>query len=57
MQPVDKLVAVNVNIPDAVDVPGLLTGDAGDVGASHPRAMPATAAAFNEMVEVLQRTV
>ena len=57
MQPVDKLVAVNVNIPDAVDVPGLLIGDAGDVGASHPRAIPAEEPAFYEMVAVLQRTV
>ena len=44
-------------MPDAVDVPGLLTGDTGEVGASQPNAIPAVEPAFNEIVNELQLTV
>ena len=54
----DKLVAVNVKIPIAVDVPGLGTGlGLGSVGASQPRATPGCEEAPKEMVVVLQLTV
>lgn len=47
--------AVNVKTPDAVDVPGLLTGEAkGSVGASQPNAIPAVEVAFNPIVPELQ---
>lgn len=54
LQPELKFVAVNVKTPDAVDVPGLLTGEAkGSVGASQPNAIPAVEVAFNPIVPEL----
>ena len=57
LQPELKLVAVNVKTPEAVDIPGLLTGEAkGIVGASHPKAIPAVEVAFKPIVPELQAT-
>ena len=57
LQPVARFVAVRVKTPMAVDVPGLLTGVGGCVGASQPRATPGCEAALIAMVVVLQLTV
>jgi hypothetical protein len=54
LQPVAKFVAVKVKTPIDVDVPGLLTGVGGRVGASQPKAIPLDAAAFKVTVEPLQ---
>jgi hypothetical protein len=57
LHPELKLVAVNVKIPEAVDVPGLLTGEAkGSVGANQPNAIPAVELAFNPIVPELHAT-
>ena len=54
LHPVVKLVAVNVNMPEAVDVPGLLTGLGGAVGANQPNAIPAVELPFTVTVDPLQ---
>lgn len=58
LQPVERLVAVKVKTPIAVDVPGLPTGlGVGSVGASQPSATPGCEDAIREMVVVLQLTL
>ena len=48
-----RFVAVKVNIPDALVMPGLLTGLGGVVGASHPKATPGVDCALRVAVVAL----